>query len=92
MLQAQGPSVVVQPPLTAGNPRTSQRCALAGTAGAVSCCAANGEGLAPSLPLYRSSELGPSGAPWPHLNLLMPGVAPAWSTSELCILGTAGIV
>jgi len=38
--------------------------------------------------LYESSELGRSGAPWPPLNLPLPGVAPTWYTVwvvlELC--------
>jgi len=85
-------TVVVQPPHTPGDPRTSQHCILACTAGLISWCAVNRDGLALSLSLYKSSELGHPGAPWPHRELLMPGVAPAWWMSDLYSPGSTGIV
>jgi len=54
---------------------------LAGVTGHFSCLwirAENQTDLTLSLSLYRSSELGRSGAPWLHLELLMPGVTPVW--------------
>ena len=51
-----------------GRLRASWRCALACTARA-----ASWDDLALSLSLFKSSELGRSGAPWPHLELLLPG-------------------
>jgi len=54
---------VVQPPLTPGNPRTSQRCILACAARIAGWCAVDRDGLALSLSLYKSSELGGSGTP-----------------------------
>jgi len=50
-------------------PAGNLHCVLACTAKAVSW-----DSLILSLSLYESSELGGSGAPWPYLKLLMPGL------------------
>ena len=73
---------MVQPPLTPGHPKTSQCCILPCTARIASCHTVNRDNFAPFLFLYESSKLGRSGIPWLHLNLLMPGVASAWETSD----------
>jgi len=85
-------SVVVQLSLTPGDPRTSQHCILVCSERTVGWCAVHRDNLALSLSLYKSSELGQPGAPRPHLELPMPGVAPAWQMSELYILGSTGMV